>query len=156
MLFERIDREVAPMREKYDYLMSNPAQVEAILLKGAAKARAICTPFMQSLRQAVGLRGLGSLQTVGKGEQKSTKTDKAVASFKQYREADGKFYFKLVDAQQKMLIQSRGFTSPKEAGQAISQIKTEGEKALIALAMQLEPISPQEVIVINDVLQQIV
>jgi tryptophanyl-tRNA synthetase len=55
-----------------------------------------------------------------------------------------------------MLIQSRGFTSPKEAGQAISQIKTEGEKALIALAMQLEPISPQEVIVINDVLQQIV
>jgi tryptophanyl-tRNA synthetase len=96
------------------------------------------------------------LQTVGKGEQKSTKTDKAVASFKQYREADGKFYFKLVDAQQKMLIQSRGFTSPKEAGQAISQIKTEGEKALIALAMQLEPISPQEVIVINDVLQQIV
>jgi tryptophanyl-tRNA synthetase len=159
MLFERIDREVAPMREKYEYLMSNPAEVEAILLKGADKARAICTPFMQSLRQAVGLRGLGGLQTTEKGEQKLTKADKAdkaVASFKQYREADGKFYFKLVDAQQKVLLQSRGFSSPKEAGQAIAQIKTEGEKALTALAMQLEPISPQEVIGINDLLQQIV
>jgi tryptophanyl-tRNA synthetase len=96
------------------------------------------------------------LQTTEKDGKKLTKTDKAVASFKQYREADGKFYFKLVDAQQKVLLQSRGFSSPKEAGQAIAQIKTEGGKALTALAMQLEPISPQEVIGINDLLQQIV
>ena len=154
MLFERIESEVAPMREKYEYLMSNPAEVEAILLKGANKARAICTPFMQSLRQVVGLRGLGSMNLDTKTVKKTAKT--ATASFKQYREADGLFYFKLVNAQAQVLLQSRGFASPKEAGAAIARIKTEGAMALDALAMQLEPISTQEVNVINDVLQQIV
>jgi tryptophanyl-tRNA synthetase len=157
MLFERIDREVAPMREKYESLMSNPAQIEAILLKGAEKARQIGTPFMQSLRQAVGLRGLGGMQTMATSEKKSDKSaNTALATFKQYREADGKFYFKLVDAQSQVLLQSRGFTSPKEAGQAISQIKTDGAKALTVLAAQLEPISTQEVNVLNEVLQQMV
>jgi tryptophanyl-tRNA synthetase len=157
MLFERIDREVAPMREKYESLMSNPAQIEAILLKGAEKARQIGTPFMQSLRQAVGLRGLGGMQTMATSEKKSDKSaNAALATFKQYREADGKFYFKLVDAQSQVLLQSRGFTSPKEAGQAISQIKTDGAKALTVLAAQLEPISKQEVNVLNEVLQQMV
>ena len=154
MLFERIDREVAPMREKYEYLMSNPAEVEAILLKGADKARAICTPFMQTLRHAVGLRGLGDMASGSQPEKKIAKV--AVAGFKQYRETDGLFYFKLVDAQAHVLLQSRGFASPKEAGAAIARIKTEGAKALAALATQLEPISTQEVNVINDVLQQIV
>jgi tryptophanyl-tRNA synthetase len=157
MLFARIDREVAPMREKYESLMSNPAQIEAILLKGAEKARQIGTPFMQSLRQAVGLRGLGGMQTMATSEKKSDKSANAtLATFKQYREADGKFYFKLVDAQSQVLLQSRGFTSPKEAGQAISQIKTDGAKALTVLAAQLEPISTQEVNVLNEVLQQMV
>jgi tryptophanyl-tRNA synthetase len=154
MLFERIDREIAPMREKYEYLMRNPAEVEAILLKGAAKARAICTPFMQSLRQAVGLRALGGMSTSATNGKKAIKT--SVASFKQYREADGLFYFKLVDAQAQVLLQSRGFASPKEAGAAIAHIKTEGDKALAVLAKQLEPISTQQVSVINDVLQQMV
>jgi tryptophanyl-tRNA synthetase len=154
MLFERIDSEIAPMREKYEYLMRNPVEVEAILLKGAAKARAICTPFMQSLRQAVGLRALGGMSAGATNGKKAIKT--AVASFKQYREADGLFYFKLVDAQAQVLIQSHGFASPKEAGVAIARIKTEGGKVLAALAMQLEPISTQQINVINDVLQQMV
>jgi tryptophanyl-tRNA synthetase len=134
--------------------MSNPAQIEAILLKGAAKARQIGTPFMQSLRQAVGLRGLGELQSVAKVEKKPTKTD--VASFKQYREADGKFYFKLVDAQAKVLLQSLGFESPKEAGQAILHIKTDGISALSSMPAYLKPISTEELSVINDALIQMV
>lgn len=154
MLFERIDQEVAPMRETYESLMSNPAKIEAILLKGADKARQIGTPFMQSLRQAVGLRGLGGLQATAKPEKKLVKT--ATASFKQYREADGKFYFKLVDAQATLLLQSRGFESPKEAGAAIAQIKIEGTDALEKMAHQLDPMSIKDLKMIDDILQQIV
>jgi tryptophanyl-tRNA synthetase len=154
MLFERIDREIAPMREKYESLMGNPAQMEAMLLKGADKARQIGTPFMQSLRQAVGLRGLGGLQTAARAEKKTVKA--AVATFKQYREADGKFYFKLVDAHATVLLQSRGFESPKAAGAAIAQIKAEGADALVKLASQLNPMATQDLSLINDILQQMV
>jgi tryptophanyl-tRNA synthetase len=154
MLFERIDSEIAPMREKYEYLMRNPAEVEAILLKGASKARALCTPFMQSLRQAVGLRSLGGMNDGAKTDKKAAKA--AVASFKQYREADGLFYFKLVDAQALVLLQSRGFASPKEAGQVILRIKTDGVGVLSALSSQLNPTSPEEVRAISDALTQMV
>ena len=154
MLFERIDAEVAPMREKYESLMSNPAQIEAILLKGADKARQIGTPFMQSLRQAVGLRGLGGLQSAAKVEKKTTKA--SAASFKQYRETDGKFYFKLVDAQANVLLQSHGFDSPKEAGQVILSIKTDGASALATQSAHLKPSTSEEVRVINDALRQMV
>ena len=154
MLFERIDREIAPMRDKYESLMSNPAQIEAILLKGADKARQIATPFMQSLRQAVGLRGLGGLQVVAKSAKKAVKAESA--SFKQYREADGRFYFKLVDAQAKVLLQSRGFESPKEAGQVILRIKMEGISGLSTLSSHLNPSSAEELSVINDALRQMV
>jgi tryptophanyl-tRNA synthetase len=109
---------------------------------------------MQSLRQAVGLRGLGGLQAAAKSEKKLVKA--TVASFKQYREADGKFYFKLVDAQATVLLQSRGFESPKEAGTAIAQIKAEGTDALVKLAHQLDPVSSKDLILMNDILQQMV
>jgi tryptophanyl-tRNA synthetase len=136
MLFERIDSEMAPMREKYESLMSNPSQIEAILLKGADKARQIATPFMQSLRQAVGLRGLGGLQTAAEVEKKVLKI--SAATFKQYREADGKFYFKLLNAQSTVVLQSLGFESPKEAGAAIARIKEHGIVALNDLNHRLD------------------
>lgn len=154
MLFERIDREVAPMREKYEYLMSHPAEVEVILLKGAVKARAICTPLMRSLRQAVGLRGLGGLDAEVKADKKAAKT--VIFSFKQYRETDGLFYFKLVDAQARVLLQSRGFESPKAAGAAIAQIKSEGISAITTLSTLFNPPSAQEAVTIAHALQQMV
>ena len=154
MLFERIDSEIAPMREKYESLMSNPAQIEAILLKGADKARQIGTPFMHSLRQAVGLRGLGGLQAAAKIAKPTAKTD--VASFKQYREEDGKFYFKLVDAKAAVLLQSHGFESPKEAALVILRIKTDGISALKSLSEYLNSTSSAELSVINDALRKMV
>ncbi|MES2953879.1 MAG: tryptophan--tRNA ligase, partial [Pseudomonadota bacterium] len=47
LLFERIDQEVAPMRERYQALMQDPAKIEAALLAGADKARQLATPFMR-------------------------------------------------------------------------------------------------------------
>ena len=119
VLFERVDRELAPMRERYDALMNDPGKIEAILLAGAQKARALSAPFAARLRQAVGLRDLRQTS-----ESKVTKTAKAVLpSFKQYREADGKFYVKLVDVAGGLLLQSIGFESPKDAGQLVRQLQ---------------------------------
>jgi tryptophanyl-tRNA synthetase len=133
-VFERIDREIAPMREAYLALMNDPAKIEAILLAGAAKARQIATPFMGRLRHAVGLRDL-RVQDNGKAT-KIAKPAKPV--FKQYREKDGKFYFKLVDVDGQLLLQSRGFDSPKDAGQTIGLLQTQGSAVLSSLADKLE------------------
>lgn len=119
LLFERIDREIAPMRERYEHLVSHPAELEDILQAGAAKARGRATPLMRELRQAVGLRNLASIAAAGRKD----KAKATLPSFKQYRDADGRFYFKLVDAQGRLLLQSAGFASPKEAGQCIAAMK---------------------------------
>lgn len=136
MLFERIDQEVAPMRAKYEELINNPAQVDAILLKGAAKARAIATPLIQELRHAVGLRALASQ---GKsGADSAIKTERAAApAFKQYREKDGRFYFKLVDPQGRVLLQSLGFALPKEAALVIAQLQQNDAQVLTLLGDKL-------------------
>jgi len=134
MLFERIDREIAPMRARYEHLIANPQEVEALLLQGAVKARAVATPFMARLRQAVGLRGLAqSVKTTAKAVKTET------ASLKQYREADGRFYFKVVDAKGAVLLQSRGLDSPQVAGQSIALLKARGLDALADLQERLEP-----------------
>ena len=134
ILFERIEREVAPMRAQYEELISNPAKVDAILLKGAAKARELATPLIKELRHAVGLRALASTGD----PQAAAKTVRAAApSFKQYREKDGQFYFKLVDAQGSVLLQSLGFSSPKDAGLAIAQLQHNEVKEMADLGSQI-------------------
>src|SRR5690606_17235695 len=60
-LFQRVDREVGPMRTRYEELVANPARIEAALAEGARKARALVSPLMESLRHAVGLRNLAAV-----------------------------------------------------------------------------------------------
>ena len=135
VLLERVDQVIAPMREQYDTLINNPARIEQTLLAGAERARALATPFIKELRSAVGLRSLAQTSTA-----QSTKAAKvALPSFKQYREADGKFYFKLLAADGRLLLQSTGFAAPKEAGQAIAQLQTQAD-ALAQLAQHLAPV----------------
>ena len=134
VLFERVDRELAPMRERYDALMNDPGKIEATLLAGAQKARKLSAPFAARLRQAVGLRDLRQ-----SSESKVTKAAKtALPSFKQYREADGKFYVKLVDATGRLLLQSVAFDSPKDAGQAVRHLHTQGATALALMGAQMQ------------------
>jgi tryptophanyl-tRNA synthetase len=129
LLFERIDREIGPMREQHDALLANPAQLEKILRAGADKARALATPFLAELRYAVGLRNLAD-GVAAKGKAKAAKA--ALPAFKQYREADGLHYFKLVDPAGRLLAQSAGFQSPQDAGRAIAQLKQAGLSASTA------------------------
>jgi tryptophanyl-tRNA synthetase len=150
LLFERIDIEVAPLRERYDALMSNPAEIERLLLIGAEKARALSKPFLVKLRHAVGLRNLAAGKD--KGGAKAAKVAKP--SFKQYREkADGLFYFKLLDARGETLLQSRGFTSPQEAGRTIAVLQAERGAALATLGEQLEPIDTEGTRAVTEALE---
>ena len=133
ILFERIDREIAPMRERYEYLIAHPAELEEILQAGAVKARKLATPLLQQLRGAVGIRNLAQ---ASKAKTKAAKA--ALPQFKQYREPDGQFYFKLVAADGQLLLQSLGFAAPKEAGQNIAQLQREGATALAAIKPRLQ------------------
>ena len=140
VLFERIDREMAPMRDTYNALIANPAKVDALLLQGAEKARALATPFIKELRHAVGLRSLASVTVSSQAKAEKT----ASPTFKQYREPDGLFYFKLVDAQGQVLLQSLGFDAPKDAGQAIARLQNEGLAALQSLADKVQALSVEQ------------
>lgn len=55
-LFQLLDRELGESRERYHQLIERPADLEDILQIGAKKARSVATPFLQELREAVGLR----------------------------------------------------------------------------------------------------
>lgn len=131
MLFERIDQEIAPMRETYEALMRNPQKLEDMLRAGAAKARAIATPLTARLRQAVGLRDLRLQAATASSKEAKT----ARPAFKQYRENDGQFYFKLVDPQGRLLLQSPGYASPKQAGQVIRELQ-QADVSLTVLGLQ--------------------
>lgn len=137
-LFERIDQEIAPLRERYEALMADPAQIERILRAGAEKARTESRALMARAREAVGLRNLGQ-QSAASGAKPGKATAKATGpGFKQYRERDGQFYFKLQDGRGAPLLQSRGFATPQEAGQAIAALQKAPAQALETLAAQLE------------------
>jgi tryptophanyl-tRNA synthetase len=131
-LFERIDAEVAPMRERYDALMAHPGRIEALLRDGAQRLRdSHAIPTMQRLRDAVGLRDLGAgagavaTAKAAGGAAGANAPKAAIPAFKQYREADGRFHFKLVDGERVLLL-SRGFESPKDAGARIAALRRDG------------------------------
>ncbi len=136
MLFERIDREVLPMRESYEALINDPGKLEDILQAGAAKARGLATPFMATLRQNVGLRNLRSSTETHIAKPAKT----ALPTLKQYREKDGLFYFKLVDARGRLLVQSQSFESPRDAAAAITQLRTRGLQALVEIQAEWQPL----------------
>ena len=149
LLLERVDQVIAPMRAQYEELIHNPARIEQTLLAGAERARALATPFIRELRSAVGLRSLVQASTAAKP---ATAAKAALPAFKQYREADGKFYFKLVAADGRLLLQSTGFDAPKEAGQAIAQLQKDSA-ALQTLAPRLAPVDGVEAAEVTAALQ---
>ena len=155
MLFERIDRDIAPMREQYHALMSDPVKIEAILQAGASKATALSARLMGELRHAVGLRKL-ALPAAPASKPKAAKT--FVPSFKQYREGDGQFYFKLLSADGRLLVQSLGFASGKDAAAAIATLQQQGSAAWPAMQHRLQllsDITPAEVMAALELLMDV-
>ncbi|QXL83328.1 tryptophan--tRNA ligase [Comamonas sp. NLF-1-9] len=121
LLFERVDRELAPLRARYEDLMAHPDQVEAVLRAGGERARALSHPFLLRLRSAVGLRPLQA--AAPHAAKAKPKAAAELPQFKQYRETDGKFYFKLVAPDGALLLQSEGFAAPRDAARLITQLR---------------------------------
>ncbi|KAF1694620.1 tryptophan--tRNA ligase [Pseudoxanthomonas koreensis] len=126
-LFAIIDEAVAPMREQYAQLVARPAQLEEILQEGARKARDVTVPLLDGLQRAV---GLGRFMAPQAAVAKTRGTAAKLPQIKQYREADGRFHFKLVDGEGRLLLQGDGHASPRDAGQVIARLRREGLDAL--------------------------
>ncbi|MGE5865933.1 MAG: tryptophan--tRNA ligase, partial [Rhizobacter sp.] len=130
-----IESHIGPMRAAYDELMAHPERVEAALQAGARKARAIARPLLDELRHAVGLR---PMVAAARPTDKATRPAAArLPEFKQYREADGRFFFKLTDADGAELLLSDGLAEGRAAGAWVKRLKTEGAAALADAPVRL-------------------
>ena len=135
-LYERIEAELAPLRERYDALVARPDRIEELLLAGAEKARARTRPFVEALRWAAGIRRLTDRPVSVAATPAGGGT--ALPQIKSYRESDGKFYFKLADADGSVLLQSRGFDSPKDAGRLAAALVDAGDDRLATANLLIE------------------
>ena len=120
-MFELLDGELSEARERYNALISKPADLEDILLAGAAKARKIATPLLGELREAVGLRSFRTQATAATSEKK--KASKS-ARFVSFRDDDGSFRFRLLDAAGEQLLLSKSFADGKSAGQVNKRLQS--------------------------------
>ncbi|MGF6690942.1 tryptophan--tRNA ligase [Metapseudomonas resinovorans] len=123
-LFQLLDNELGEAREHYHALIERPSDLEDILLAGAAKARKIATPFLNELREAVGLRSFRTnVQAGGETKKKAAKS----ARFVSFRDEDGSFRFRLLDADGEQLLLSRSFADGKTAGQVSKRLQSSDE-----------------------------
>jgi tryptophanyl-tRNA synthetase len=132
VLFERIETDIAPMRERYDELMARPDEIEDVLLAGAIKARAIAGPHIAELRDAVGLRHTRSRAAAGPAVS-APKTEKP-PRFASFRDTDGSFRFRLFAGDGEELLLSRRFNDPKAAGALRQRLAKLGSGALVLRA----------------------
>ncbi|MEO8999118.1 MAG: tryptophan--tRNA ligase, partial [Rhodanobacter sp.] len=130
VLYERIESDVAPMRERYEAFMADPAAIEVILQQGAQKARAIATPKIAALREALGLRSSTSAATTT-GRPKTMPKQGKMPRFTSFRDAGGNFRFRLFSADGEELLLSMPFTDPKTAGALQKRLKTLGAAAAV-------------------------
>lgn len=130
-LFELIESQLAPMRDQYVDLMARPDRIEDILQAGAAKARRLSEPLMDRLRAAVGLGG--SVTVSSTIPAKSDKSAKA-AKFVSFRDPDGQFRFRLLDAQGQQVLSSEAYADPKMAGAAVKTLQTTPLSQLLDVA----------------------
>ena len=134
IVFEKINSEIGPMRERYEAYMQEPEKVEAILREGVERIRPMARALVDRCRNAVGLRAFKPLQA----KKATVKAKKSKASLKQYREKDGLFYFKLVNGQGKTLLTAGGLPSGKEVGAHLQSFKASGLGALKGIFCQLD------------------
>ena len=75
--------------------------------------------------------------------------------FKQYREKDGQFYFKLSAANGDVLLQSKGYANPRDAAGTIAALKQQGAAALAGVMAQLEALDSAQQQAAEAALQQL-
>lgn len=146
-LNDAIEARIGPLRDTYESLMAHPERIEDVLQAGAAKARAVARPFLANLRHAVGLRPMLAVPAkpaapAAAGTPAADAPRPALPTFKQYREADGRFHFKLVAADGELLLESQGMADAREAGSWVKRLKAEGAAALAEAPVKVVEATP--------------
>ncbi|MBN8924550.1 MAG: tryptophan--tRNA ligase [Rhodanobacter sp. 68-29] len=141
-LFERIEADVAPMRERYETLIAKPGEIEETLREGAAKARAIATPKLAAIRDAIGLRAMGATAAAKATKPTAAKAGKG-PRFASFRDGDAGFRFRLLSADGEELLLSMPFADPKAAGALQQRVRQLGQAAVLredgdALLLELD------------------
>ena len=119
-LYERIDSELRPMRERYYQLIARPGEIEEILRFGGRKARALAIPLVADLRMAVGIAPLFAVRMGDGGKSRGGKD--AQPRFVSFRE-DEAFRFKLLDENGDVVLESVAFPDPQTCGRAVGAVK---------------------------------
>ena len=133
LLYDRVETDLAPLRERYETFMADPAAIEAILQEGARKARAIATPKLAALREVLGLRAMTTTRAPRREAAAPLKQSRTprLASF---RDAEGQFRFRLFSADGEELLLSVPFADPKAAGSMQKRLKSLGAAAAVVQA----------------------
>ena len=143
-LYERVETDVAPMRERYAAFMANPPAIEAVLQQGARKARAIATPKIAALRAVLGLTAFHAATVPGGRRRPQAARPGKLPRFASFRDTEGSFRFRLLSAQGEELLLSMAFAEPKAAGALQQRLKTQGATAAVwqrrplAVALELD------------------
>lgn len=155
-LFRLLDEALAPMRARYEALIARPEAIEEILQAGAVKARAEAAPLMAAVRRAVGIRSLAQAVPASRSAAVAGAAARNGARplVKQYREADGRFYFKLLDGTGALLLQSLGFENPRACGECIAFLKASPADWQARAAM-FEPVAAEQQPMVLAALQQL-
>lgn len=128
-LYQLLEEELGEARERYQALISRPGDIEDILLSGAQRARRIAAPFLEELRQAVGLRSLTTAPVTTNEKKKISKNARIVS----FRENNGAFHFRLLAADGEQLLLSKAFADGQSSGQVVKALMKEARSPDIRL-----------------------
>jgi tryptophanyl-tRNA synthetase len=56
LFFEALNERLRGPRETYNHLLADPSHIESVLARGRDKARSMAAPFLDRIRDAVGVR----------------------------------------------------------------------------------------------------
>jgi|CXWL01.1.fsa_nt_gi tryptophanyl-tRNA synthetase len=119
-IFERIDSQIAPSRERFSALMANPQEIEDRLSDGARRLRPQAQALLQRLREAVGLRSLGRLTpATAAPKSKKAKGPRIV----QFKDTDARLNFKFVAADGSALLTGTGYADASACAAAIAALR---------------------------------
>lgn len=119
-LFTLLDEQLAEPRERYHALMAKPSELEDILQAGAVKARKVAAPFLQQLRESMGLRSFAVQGADLSAAKKKAKKTSRVVSF---RDDEG-FRFRILNSKGEDLLLSKAFADGRAAGMATKHLQT--------------------------------
>lgn len=126
-LFERIDTELAPMREQYQTLIAKPGEIEEVLHAGANKARTLAQPLLVRLRNIVGLRSLGVEDESKRPETSSHKPSVIKGPIPK----EGKYFFRVHDSVGNEALCSMLFEDVRKTGDLIQRMKNTGKEGFL-------------------------